>query len=368
MFSFQLEKKEVETKARLGRIKTYHGEIETPVFMPVGTQASVKSMAPDELKEIGATIILSNTYHLYLRPGPEIIKQAGGLHSFMAWDRPVLTDSGGFQVFSLGDLRDIKEEGVLFRSHIDGSPHLLSPETSIAIQESLGADIIMAFDECTPYPCDYRYVKESVARNTRWAKRSKEALTTQQTLFGIVQGGMYPRLRRESIEGLLDMDFPGYGIGGLSVGEPEDCMLEILDATVSHLPEDRPRYLMGVGTPKDLFTGVIRGVDMFDSVFPTRIGRHGAVFTSKGRITIRNASYASDFSPLDENCNCYSCRTFSRAYIRHLIKRNEILGLRLTTYHNLYFMIDLMNRIREAIREDRLITLMEKFWEEYGIE
>lgn len=363
MFSFTLKKNEANTEARLGRIETAHGGIETPVFMPVGTQASVKTMAPFELKEIGATILLSNTYHLYLRPGPEIIKKAGGLHPFMSWDRPILTDSGGFQVFSLGDLRDITEEGVLFRSHIDGSSHFFSPERSISIQEALGADIIMAFDECLPYPCDYEYVKEAVSRNTRWAKRSKESLRSDQTLFGIVQGGMYPHLRYESLQGLLDLDFPGYAIGGLSVGEPEELMLDILDSTLPHMPKERPRYLMGVGTPKDLFNGVIRGVDMFDSVFPTRIGRHGSVFTSRGRITIRNASYQEDFSPLDEECSCYTCLNFTKAYIRHLIKRNEILGLRLTTYHNLYFMIQLMDRIRRAIREDTLLDLMERYEE-----
>lgn len=368
MFSFQLEKEEAHTGARLGQMKTSHGNIQTPVFMPVGTQATVKTLSPHELQDIGATIILSNTYHLYLRPGADIIKEAGGLHPFMAWPGPILTDSGGFQVFSLGDLREITEEGVTFRSYLDGSSHFLSPERSMAVQEALGADIVMAFDECVSYPASYAYVKEAVARNTRWAKRSQEALTTDQTLFGIVQGGMYPDLRLKSLAGLLELDFPGYAIGGLSVGEPEAIMLEILDAIVQEMPKDRPRYLMGVGTPKDLFTGILRGVDMFDSVFPTRIARNGSVFTSTGPLTIRNAVYARDFSPLDPACDCYTCRFFTRAYLRHLIKRNEILGLRLTSYHNLFFMMALVGHIQDAIREDRLLDYMEEFFFEYGLD
>lgn len=367
MFSFLLEKKEAHTGARLGRLKTPHGEVVTPVFMPVGTQATVKALGPHELQEIGARILLSNTYHLYLRPGADIIKEAGGLHSFMAWEGPILTDSGGFQVFSLGEMGDITEDGVLFRSYLDGSSHFFSPEAAMAIQEALGADIVMAFDECVSYPAPYAYVEESVARNTRWARRSREALTTDQTLFGIVQGGMYPDLRKESLAGLLEIGFPGYAVGGLSVGEPEALMLEILDTTLPLLPEDKPRYLMGVGTPKDLFTCILRGVDMFDSVFPTRIARNGTVFTAAGPLTIRNAIYARDFSPLDPSCDCYSCRTFTRAYLRHLIKRNEILGLRLTTYHNLYFMMALLRRIQKAIVEDRLLEYMDSFFLQYGL-
>ncbi|MDI3547690.1 MAG: queuine tRNA-ribosyltransferase [Halanaerobiales bacterium] len=367
-FSFELIHKEKDTAARLGRIKTSHGEIDTPIFMPVGTQATVKTMTPEELKEIDAQIILANTYHLYLRPGSKLIAEAGGLHEFMHWDRPILTDSGGFQVFSLSELNEITEEGVYFQSHLDGSRHFISPERSMEIQMDLGSDIVMAFDECPPYPSEYDYVAESLERTIRWAKRSKEAMTSkEQALFGIVQGGVYEDLRRACVEALVEIGFPGYAIGGLSVGEEKEQMLEVLDFTTSVMLEDKPRYLMGVGTPEDLIEGVMRGIDMFDCVMPTRIARHGAVFTSEGRLTVRNARYERDFTPLDHNCNCYVCRNYTRGYIRHLIKRNEILGIRLTTYHNLYFLINLMAEIRRAIAEDRFLKFREKFYRQYQI-
>ncbi|NLZ38385.1 MAG: tRNA guanosine(34) transglycosylase Tgt [Firmicutes bacterium] len=338
------------TGARAGILHTPHGDIPTPVFMPVGTQATVKAMSPEELKDIGAQIILSNTYHLYLRPGHELIAEAGGLHKFMNWDRSILTDSGGFQVFSLSKLRKISEEGVTFRSHLDGSEHFLSPEKAIAIQEALGSDIAMAFDECAPYPAERKYIKDSLLRTTRWAERCLKAKTnSQQAIFGIVQGGMYADLRRESARQMVSLDFPGYAIGGLSVGEPAELMYEMLEVTVPLLPKNKPRYLMGVGTVDYLIEGVKRGVDMFDCVLPTRIARNGTVMTRDGYLTVRNAPYARDFKPLEEECRCYACRNFTRAYIRHLIKANEIFGLRLTTYHNLYMLIHFMNAMRESI-------------------
>ena len=365
---YRLIKKDSRTNARLGILETPHGIIETPVFMPVGTQATVKAMTPEELKEIGATIILSNTYHLYLRPGHKIIEKAGGLHRFMNWDRAILTDSGGFQIFSLSSLRKIKEEGVEFRSHIDGSKHFFTPEKVIEIQNALGSDIMMSFDECAPYPADYDYVKKSMELTIKWAERGKRAHknTEKQALFGIVQGGIYEDLRKECAQRLVDMDFPGYSIGGLSVGEPKNVMYDIVDLTTEYLPEDKPRYLMGVGSPDDLIEGVIRGVDMFDCVLPTRIARNGTVFTSKGKLIVRDAPYAEDFSPLDEECDCYTCRNYSRAYIRHLFKANEILAARLATIHNLYFLIKLMERIREAIRQDRLLEFKKQFFKKYG--
>ncbi|HHW56358.1 MAG TPA: tRNA guanosine(34) transglycosylase Tgt [Clostridia bacterium] len=364
---YHLIKKDSRTKARLGILETPHGVIETPVFMPVGTQAAVKAMTPEELKEIRATIILSNTYHLYLRPGHKIIEKAGGLHKFMNWDRSILTDSGGFQVFSLSSLRKITEEGVEFRSHIDGSKHFFAPERVIEIQNSLGSDIIMSFDECAPYPADYDYVKKSMELTIKWAERGKRAHknTEKQALFGIVQGGTYEDLRKECTQRLVDMDFPGYSIGGLSVGEPKNVMYDIVDLTTEYLPEDKPRYLMGVGSPDDLIEGVIRGVDMFDCVLPTRIARNGTVFTSKGKLIVRDAPYAEDFSPLDEECDCYTCRNYSKAYIRHLFKANEILAARLATLHNLYFLIKLMEKIREAIKQDRLLEFKKEFFKKY---
>ncbi len=365
---YELIKECKQSGARLGILHTPHGTIETPVFMPVGTQATVKAMTPEELKEINAGIILSNTYHLYLRPGHNLVKKAGGLHQFMNWDRAILTDSGGFQVFSLGDLRTITEEGVEFRSHLDGSKHFISPEKSMEIQNALGADIIMAFDECAPYPSDYSYVKESLERTTRWAKRCKEAhkALDKQGLFGIIQGGMYKDLRKQSAEQITELDFPGYAIGGLSVGEPKPIMYEILEYTTPLMPKNKPRYLMGVGSPDCLIEGAIRGIDMFDCVLPTRIARNGTAMTSMGKVVIKNAQYKEDFQPLDAHCNCYTCRNYSRAYLRHLYKAQEILSARLVTYHNLYFLVNLMKNIREAIKEDRLLDFRKEFFDQYG--
>ena len=365
---YELIKKCKQTGARLGRVHTPHGSFDTPVFMPVGTQATVKGMSPAELKEIDAKIILSNTYHLYMRPGSEIIRDAGDLHGFMSWDRAILTDSGGFQVFSLSNLRDIKEEGVTFKSHIDGSKHFFTPESVIKTQNELGADIIMAFDECIPYPAEYDYAKKSLERTTRWARRCKEAHkdTERQSLFGIVQGGIYKDLRVQSVNELLELDFPGYAIGGLSVGEPAEDMYAMLECTIPLLPEDRPRYLMGVGSPDYLIDGSIRGIDMFDCVLPTRIGRNGTVLTSQGKIIVRDAKYARDYTPLDPNCDCYVCRNFTRAYIRHLLKAKELLGIRLTTWHNLKFLLDLMKNIRQAIIDDRLGDFRNEFYKSFG--
>ena len=364
---YELIKQCKQTGARLGRLHTPHGIIETPIFMPVGTQATVKGMSPDELKEIEAKIILSNTYHLYMRPGHKLIEKMGGLHKFMNWDRTILTDSGGFQVFSLSEFRDISEEGVTFKSHLDGSKHFISPEMAIEIQNSLGADIIMSFDECTPYPADYTYAKNSLERTTRWAKRCKDVHKDIgiQALFGIVQGRTYKDLRIQSARELVELDFPGYSIGGLSVGEPKDIMYEMLEYTVPELPLNKPRYLMGVGSPDCLIEGVIRGIDMFDCVLPTRIGRNGTVMTSQGKVVVRNANYQEDELHLDEECDCYACRNFSRAYIRHLLKANEMLGLRLTTIHNLRFLINLMDKIRTAIMNDSLMDFRNSFFNKY---
>lgn len=364
--TYELIKRCSKTGARAGRIHTPHGVFETPMFMPVGTQATVKAMSPDELKAMGAGIILSNTYHLYLRPGHELVAEAGGLHSFMQWDRGILTDSGGFQVFSLGPLRKITEDGVTFRSHIDGSKHFLSPEKATEVQMALGADIIMAFDECVPYPAEYGYAKASTERTTRWAERCKKAHTRKdQGLFGIVQGGMYKDLRAMSARDLISLDFPGYAVGGLSVGEPKPLMYEMLEHTVPLLPENKPRYLMGVGTPDCLVEGVMYGIDMFDCVFPTRVARNGTVMTNKGRLVIKNAEFARDFRPIDPDCECYACRNFSRAYIRHLFKTEEIFGLRLTTMHNLHFLISHMKKMRQAILEDRFVAFRQEFWSQY---
>lgn len=365
---YELIKQCKESGARLGRLHTPHGVIDTPVFMPVGTQATVKAMTPEELKSIGAQIILSNTYHLYLRPGERLVEKAGGLHGFMNWDRAILTDSGGFQVFSLSDLRDITEEGVTFKSHIDGSKHFISPEKAIEIENALGADIIMAFDECPPYPADYDYSKQSTLRTIRWAERCKNAHknTEKQALFGIIQGGMYKDLRQEAVREMTKLDFPGYSVGGLSIGEPKPIMYDVLDWTVPLMPENKPRYLMGVGSPDCLIEGVIRGIDMFDCVLQTRIARNGTVFTSNGKLVIKNAKYAEDFRPLDEECDCYACQNYSRAYIRHLFKAQEILGARLTTIHNLRFTIKLMEQIREAIKNDSLLKFRDEFFNKYG--
>ncbi|EZP76288.1 queuine tRNA-ribosyltransferase [Parageobacillus genomosp. 1] len=365
---FELIKTCRQTGARLGILHTPHGSFETPMFMPVGTLATVKTLSPEELKEMGAGVILSNTYHLWLRPGPDIVKEAGGLHSFMNWDRGILTDSGGFQVFSLSEFRRIEEEGVYFRNHLNGDKLFLSPEKAMEIQNALGSDIMMAFDECPPYPATHEYMKKSVARTSRWAERCLKAhqRPNEQGLFGIVQGGEFEDLRRQSAQDLVSLDFPGYAVGGLSVGEPKEVMNRVLEFTTPLLPANKPRYLMGVGSPDSLIDGAIRGIDMFDCVLPTRIGRNGTVMTSEGRVVIKNAQYARDFSPLDPNCDCYTCRNYTRAYIRHLIKCEETFGIRLTSYHNVYFLIKLMEQVRQAIREDRLGDFREEFFERYG--
>lgn len=367
---YELIKKSKDCNARLGKIYTNRGVIETPIFMPVGTRATVKAMNVDELKDIGSQIILGNTYHLYLKPGQEIIRMAGGLHKFMNWDKPILTDSGGFQVFSLGDIRKITEEGVEFRSHIDGSKHFISPEKSMEIQNDLGSDIMMAFDECAPYPASYDYVKNSMERTLRWLKRCKDyhKNTDKQALFGIIQGGMFKDLRRESALATIDMDLPGYAIGGLSVGEPKEIMVEYLNYTAQFMPENKPRYLMGVGTPDYLFEAVEAGIDMADCVLPTRIARNGTAMTSKGKLIIKNAKYAKDFSPLDDECDCYACKNHTRAYIRHLINVDEILGARLLSIHNLRFLLKTMENIRQAIREDRFLEYKKEFYQKYGYE
>ena len=357
-----------QTGARRGVIHTPHGDIQTPVFMPVGTQATVKSMTPEELKEVNAQIILSNTYHLFLRPGHELVKEAGGLHSFMNWDRPILTDSGGFQVFSLGQLRKISEEGVEFQSHLDGSKKFLSPEKAIEVENALGADIIMAFDECCPYPSTYEYTKKSMERTTRWAERCKQAhqRQTEQGLFGIIQGGFYKDLRKQSTEDLIKLDFPGYAIGGISVGEPKEEFLDILKYTTPLMPENKPRYLMGVGTPDYLIEAAIAGIDMCDCVLPTRIARHGTALTSQGKVVVRNGTYEHDFSKLDPECDCYTCKNYTRAYIRHLIKTNEILGIRLLSIHNIKFLTGLMDKVRIEIENDNLANFRDEFYRKYG--
>ena len=366
--TYELIKKDSRTKARRGRVNTPHGPIETPVFMPVGTAGTVKAMKPEEVRDMGAQIILGNTYHLYLRPGHEVVKAAGGLHKFMNWERAILTDSGGFQVFSLGAMRKISDEGVEFRSHIDGSKHMLSPEKSMEVQNALGSDIMMAFDECAPYPADRNYVKNSLERTTRWLKRCKEyhKNTEQQSLFGIMQGGMYKDLRKQSAEEIVKLDLPGYAIGGLSVGEPKEIMYEVMDDCVDYLPADKPRYLMGVGSPDCLFEGVERGIDMFDCVLPTRIARHGMAMTSQGRVNIKNAKYERDFTPLDPNCDCYTCRNYSKAYLRHLFKSDELLSSMLMTTHNLHFLVNTMAGIRKAIEEDRFLEYKKEFYDSYG--
>ncbi|API90652.1 queuine tRNA-ribosyltransferase [Virgibacillus pantothenticus] len=366
--TYELKKTCKQTGARLGRVHTPHGSFDTPAFMPVGTLATVKTMSPEELTEMNANIILSNTYHLWLRPGQDIIKEAGGLHQFMNWDGAILTDSGGFQVFSLSEMRNITEEGVHFRSHLNGEKLFLSPEKAINIQNDLGSDIMMALDECPPYPADHAYMKSSVERTSRWAERCLHAhqRKDEQGLFGIIQGGEYEDLRKQSANDLISLDFPGYAIGGLSVGEPKDVMNRVLEFTTPLMPDDKPRYLMGVGSPDSLIDGAVRGVDMFDCVLPTRIARNGTCMTSNGRLVVRNAKYARDFSPIDENCDCHVCKNYTRAYIRHLIKCNETFGFRLTTYHNLYFLLKLMEQVRKAISEDRLGSFREEFFEQYG--
>ena len=368
--TYELLHTDKNSGARRGVVHTPHGDIQTPIFMPVGTQATVKAMSPEELKEdVKAQIILANTYHLYLRPGHELVKEAGGLHQFMNWDRPILTDSGGFQVFSLSGLRKITEEGVTFHSHLDGSKHLFTPEKVMEIEEALGADIIMAFDECCPYPSTYEYTKKSMGRTTRWAARCKKAHKTEnQGLFGIIQGGFYKDLREKSAKDLIELDFPGYAIGGISVGEPKVEFLDILRFTTPFMPENKPRYLMGVGTPDYLIEAALAGIDMCDCVLPTRLARHGTALTSKGKVVIRNNEFARDWNKLDDECDCYTCQNYTRAYLRHLIKTNEILGMRLLSLHNLRFLTKLMERVRIEIENDNLLAFKEAFYQKYGYE
>jgi len=361
--SFTVLAKEGETRARCGRLETRHGSIQTPVFMPVGTAGTVKTLSPEELKALGVEIILGNAYHLYLRPGHQLIAELGGLHRFISWDRPILTDSGGYQVFSLAELCKVTEEGATFQSHLDGSLHFFSPEFVIEIQEALGADIIMVLDECLPYPSSLEATRDALDRTIQWARRSKQAHRRRdQILFGIVQGGFYPELRREATQRLLEVGFEGYALGGLSVGETPAMMREVVDQVVPLLPEERPRYLMGVGMPEDLLECAMRGIDMFDCVIPTRHARTGWLFTSFGRVVIKNAQYARDESPIDPACDCTTCRQFSRAYLRHLFMAQETLALRLNTIHNLHYYLRLMEQIRQAIREGRLMQYREEFY------
>ena len=360
---FTLHNRSSECAARRGQVTTPHGVVQTPVFMPVGTQATVKAMTPENLEEVGAEIILGNTYHLFLRPGHELIRELGGLHRFMHWDKPILTDSGGFQIFSLRDLATITEQGASFKSHLDGSTRFLGPEDAIAIQETLGSDIMMVLDTCIPYPADREETIRATELTNRWAHRSREAQSdTGQLLFGIVQGGMYPDLRARAVEELVEIGFDGYALGGLSVGEPRELMQEITGTTVALLPQDRPIYLMGVGRPEDLVEGVCQGVDMFDCVLPTRNARNGMLFTSTGRVVIKNAQYRNDPRPVDENCTCYTCCNYSRAYLRHLYMSREILANHLNTVHNLAYYIRLMKEIRQAIEEDRFLRFRRDFY------
>lgn len=361
-FSYELIKTCKQSGARLGILHTPHGDIETPCFMPVGTQATVKAMTPRDLNEVGAKLILGNTYHLYLRPGHELVREAGGLHNFMGWGGAILTDSGGFQVFSLGEINKIEQDGVIFNSHIDGSKHYFTPEKVMEIEQALGADIAMCFDECAPYPCDYNYAKSAMERTHDWALRCQKSHNrSDQALFGIVQGGAFSDLRIESAKRLSDMDFVGYGIGGLSVGEPKPIMYDMLEALMPHMPADKPRYLMGVGSPDCLVEGVIRGVDMFDCVLQTRIARNGLALSHFGKTMLRNKEFSKDFAPIETGCGCYACTNFTRAYIRHLIKAKEILAAQLITTHNLFFTLKLMGEIRQAIMEDCLLDFRAEF-------
>ena len=373
-FQFRVIKEDRRTSARAGVLSTPHGEIPTPVFMPVGTQGTVKTLSQQELAVAGAGIILGNAYHLYLRPGMETIREAGGLHRFIGWDHALLTDSGGYQVFSLADLNRITEEGVSFQSHIDGAHHLFTPEKVMEIEHTLGADIIMAFDECTPYPCTHEYAKQSHERTLRWAERCQKHLETlsgreerpEQALFGIVQGSVFPDLRKQSAKTLSAMDFPGYAIGGLSVGEPKPVMLDMLEEVLPHLPTEKPHYLMGIGYPEDLVECVARGMDMFDCVVPSRYGRNGTVFTRRGKLVVKNAPYARDFSPIDPECPCPVCQNYTRAYLRHLFHAGEILALRLATLHNIYFFMEMMHEMREAILHDTFGDWSARFRTTYG--
>lgn len=361
---FELLKIDPETGARRGRITTAHGTVETPAFMPCATQAAVKALAPEELEEAGVELVVSNTYHLSLRPGHELIASLGGLHPFMGWRRPILTDSGGYQVYSLAKLRTISEEGILFHSHLDGSPHFLSPEKAVEIQKALGADIMMALDECPPYPISYEEAEASLGLTLRWAERCRRAHPDgNPSLFGIVQGSVFQDLRQRGAEALQRIGFEGYALGGLSVGEEKPMMYEVVAFTASFLPAEKPRYLMGVGTPEDLVECASRGIDLFDCVLPTRNARNGGLFTSQGLVNIKRAKYAKDEGPVDPSCSCYTCRNFSRAYLRHLFVAGEILGLRLGTLHNLHFYSSLIKRIQEAIEDGRFAQLKKAFFE-----
>lgn len=368
---FKIEIKHVDknSKARYGILHTNHGDVEVPMFMPVGTLATVKTLSPEELKECGSGVILANTYHLSLRPGEDIVNEAGGLHKFMNYSGPMLTDSGGFQVFSLADSRQITEEGVTFKNHLNGAKLFISPERAIEIEEKLGADIAMSFDECCPYPVTYKYMKNSVDRTLRWAKRGKEAHKREdQALFGIVQGGEFKDLRKYCAEELVKMDFDGYSIGGTSIGEPKDVMFKMVSYAIEYLPEDKPRYLMGVGSVDEILDGIEKGVDMFDCVLPTRIARHGALMTSHGRVNIRDKKYERDFTPLDNECDCYCCKNYTKAYLRHLYKCDEIFGKRLLSIHNVRFLINMMEEARIAIKEDRFVEFKKDFLAKFGDE
>jgi len=359
---FEVLKKDNNSRARLGRCHTAHGVFHTPAFIPVGTQATVKAMTPEELRDLGAEIILSNTYHLYLRPGHERIRRLGGLHRFMHWEHPLLTDSGGFQVFSLNSLVKVSEEGVEFKSHLDGSRHFITPEKAIAIQEALGADIIMCLDECTPYPASHEEAECSLQRTLKWSRRCREShRASHQALFGIVQGGMYSDLRQKGVEVLVEIGFDGYALGGLSVGENKESMARVIGETAPLLPENLPRYVMGLGMPGDMIEAVREGVDMFDCVLPTRNARNGMLFTRSGKMAIKNAKYAEDPSPIEPGCPCYTCRNYSRAYLRHLYFAEEILAFRLNTIHNLHFYLTFMREMRQAIAEDRLDGFIQDF-------
>ena len=363
---YNLLHKDINSNARYGTLETNYGIYETPMFMPVGTQATVKTLSVEELKAINSGVILSNTYHLWLRPGEDIVDKAGGLHKFMNWDGPILTDSGGFQVFSLAKKKDISEEGVYFNSHIDGKRIFLTPEKSIEIQNKLDSDIAMSFDECPPYPVTHDYMKKSVERTLRWAKRGKDAHKNErQSLFGIVQGGEFEDLREYSAKETVKIDFDGYSIGGTSVGEGKETMYKMIDYSIKYLPMDKPRYLMGVGEPCDIFEGVMRGIDVFDCVLPTRLARHAHAFTLDGKINLKNAKYKEDFTPVDNECDCYCCKNYTKAYIRHLIVANETLGQRLLSIHNLRFLIKITENIRESIKEDRFLEYKEEFINRY---
>lgn len=368
-FSLEIKHVDKKSKARYGVLHTNHGDVEVPMFMPVGTLATVKTLSPEELKQCGAGVILANTYHLSLRPGEDIVNEAGGLHKFMNYPGPMLTDSGGFQVFSLADNRQITEEGVTFKNHLNGDKLFISPERAIEIEEKLGADIAMSFDECCPYPVTHEYMKNSVDRTLRWAKRGKVAHTKEdQALFGIVQGGEFKDLREYCAKELVKMDFDGYSIGGTSIGEPKDVMYKMVSYAVSYLPEDKPRYLMGVGSVDEILDGIEKGIDMFDCVLPTRIARHGALMTSKGRVNIRDKKYERDFTPLDEECDCYCCKNYTKAYLRHLYKCDETFGKRLLSIHNIRFLIHMMEEARLAIKEDRFVEFKKDFLDKFNDE